>query len=484
MHLPAILFSDVLSTAMAGCVGLAALHGLHRLGLLGTWLRRSIPSPPETLSGTAPFVTVQLPLYNERDVARRLIEACARLDWPRDRFDLQVLDDSTDDTRAVVDQAAAAVRHAGVHVEVVRRSTRTGFKAGALAAGLLRARGDLIAVFDADFVPDPTFLSRVIPTFADPRVGMVQARWGHLNADESWLTRAQASLLDGHFVIEHAARQAAGCWFNFNGTAGVWRRACIDGAGGWEGDTLTEDLDLSYRAQLAGWSFAYRPDVTVPAELPPSIAAFRVQQRRWAMGSIQVAQKLGRRIFDAEVPRRVRAEALAHLWANLAWLPALGLIVGLPWTVLARVGEPPPAVGLVSLALCTLPNVVFYRLASGSFRDVVPALLLAIGLAPAQARAVVEALVGRRPGFARTPKRGEGGRSSYEPDRTRGWLELGLVVPHLAAAALAIARGHASAAPFLLFFAAGLAWVGSGAVGARSAARGEHQKGSALRGAA
>lgn len=391
----------------------------------------------------------------------------------------------TDDTRAVVDTAAAEARAAGIEVHVLRRAARTGFKAGALAAGLARSRGELVAVFDADFVPAPDFLVRLAPSFHDPRVGMVQARWDHLNAEESWLTRAQAALLDGHFVVEHAARHAAGCWFNFNGTAGVWRRACIDDAGGWEGDTLTEDLDLSYRAQLHGWRFVYRPDVGVPAELPPSLAGFRVQQRRWAMGSIQVAKKLGGRILAARVPWRVRAEATAHLLANLAWLPATALIVGLPWSVLGGLGAPPAAAGLASLVLCTLPNVLFYRLATGSFRGVAPALFLAIGLAPAQARAVVEALVGRRPGFARTPKRGGAGSSSYEPARAVGWMELALALPHLVAAAAAATAGNLGSASFLLFFATGLLWVGSGAAGhTRRSAGGRSTAPDALRGAA
>lgn len=246
--------------ALAVWLALAALlglYGLHRLQHLA-WLTRPQPHPePAPLDpGALPFVTVQLPVFNERYVVERLIAAAAALDWPRERLELQVLDDSTDDTTALAEAAAARARARGVRVVVLHRSNREGFKAGALAAGLRCARGDFIAVFDADFLPPADFLQRVVPHLG-PGVGMVQARWGHLNEGERWLTRAQSVLLDGHFVVEHTARARAGRWFNFNGTAGLWRRQAIEDAGGWQGDTLTEDLDLSYRAQLAGWRFVY-----------------------------------------------------------------------------------------------------------------------------------------------------------------------------------------------------------------------------------
>lgn len=447
-------------------VALASVHSLHRVRLLGAvWRLRSRPAlaPAAGLPGGAPFVTVQIPLFNERDVADRVIAACAALSWPHDRLELQVLDDSTDDTGAVVDASVAEARARGVSVSVLRREARVGFKAGALAAGLAAARGELVAIFDADFVPAPDFLRRIVPRFADPGLGMVQARWSHQNAAESMLTQAQATLLDGHFRIDHAARAGLGCWFNFNGTAGVWRRACIEAAGGWQGDTLTEDLDLSYRAQIAGWRFAYAPEVSVPAEVPSTMAAFRAQQRRWAMGSIQTLRKLGGAVLRSPVPGSVRVEALAHLAANLAWLPALGLTVLLPWAVLLRTS---PAVGWLaglSLGLCTLPNLVFYAVASGGWRGVPGATVLALGLAPAQARATLDGLRGAREPFARTPKRGASARSSYlEGAAGFSWLELALALPHLLAAVACVGRAEWAPVPFLLLFGLGLAWVGSG----------------------
>jgi cellulose synthase/poly-beta-1,6-N-acetylglucosamine synthase-like glycosyltransferase len=235
-------------------------------------------------------VTVQLPVYNERAVVERIVDAASALDWPRDRLEIQVLDDSTDDTRTLAARAVARARARGVHVVHRVRDTRAGFKAGALAAGLAEAKGDLVAVFDADFVPPPDFLRGATPPFGDPEVGMVQACWTHLNRDRSPLTAAQAVLLDAHFRLEHRTRADAGLFFNFNGTAGVWRRSCIADAGGWSSDTLTEDLDLSYRAQRRGWRFVFLEDLEVPAELPAHFEALQAQQHRWAKGSIQTAR--------------------------------------------------------------------------------------------------------------------------------------------------------------------------------------------------
>src|SRR5262245_26641174 len=355
----------VLTLYFVALLALAALgfHRIHLLRLLRRHRRRRSPlAPPPVLPEAAevPFVTVQLPLYNEASVAPRLLEAVCRLEWPRDRLEIQVLDDSTDDTLAVVESLAARLRTEGTEVRVLHRARRDGYKAGALAAGLAEARGTLIAVFDADFVPGPEFLREVVPAFADPGVGMVQARWGHLNREHSWLTRVQALLLDGHFLVEHAARFRSGRFFNFNGTAGVWRRACIEDAGGWQRDTLTEDLDLSYRAQLAGWRFVFQDATIAPAELPVEVAAFKGQQHRWAKGSIQTARKLLPRILAAPLPLAVRLEALLHLTANAGYLVLLAFSLLLPPAMLVRLHTPWPLAALLDVTLYALSTLAFW----------------------------------------------------------------------------------------------------------------------------
>ncbi len=455
--------SAFLLALYAVLVALCAVHGVHRVGLLVAYLRRRRRVPTAPPLGTVPFVTVQLPVFNERDVVARLVDAAAALDWPADRLEIQLLDDSTDDTALVAAPAIARARGLGLRVDVLRRDDRTGFKAGALAAGLAAARGELVAVFDADFVPAPDFLRRLAPHFADPGVGMVQAAWGHLNATASPLTRAQAALLDGHFVVEHTARARSGRWFNFNGTAGVWRRACIEAAGGWQHDTLTEDLDLSYRAQLAGWRFVYLLEHVVPAELPASLGAFRGQQRRWAKGSIEVARKLAGRIVRSDAPLATRLEALAHLGANLAWPAALALAVVLPLLVLSRGPALSPWLFVPAFALSTGVHLVFYAVATRArAADVVLATLLGIGMSVNQALAVFEALAGRRTAFVRTPKTG-GATGSYRPDAVGPVpIELALAALHLGTAARAADAGTWGSVPFLLLFGAGFAWTGLG----------------------
>lgn len=406
---------------------------------------------------------MQLPVYNERDVVARLVDAVAALDWPADRLQVQLLDDSTDDTGAHAADSLKRARARGIDAVCIHRDARTGWKAGALAAGLSSARGELIAVFDADFVPPPDFLRRVALSFADPVVGMVQARWGHLNAGVSALTAAQATLLDGHFVIEHTARNRSGRWFNFNGTAGVWRRTCIEAAGGWEHDTLTEDLDLSYRAQLAGWRFVYLLEHIVPAELPESLAAFRTQQRRWAKGSIEVARKLTGRLLRARgVPVFTRAEALLHLWANLAWPVALALALLFPPLVVLRGDVSGNAWFYLPLFfLSTGGNLLFYAVAAPRrLASLHEAALLGVGMIVNQSFAVFEALVGHRTGFVRTPKSG-GGPGSYAIAATTPIpFELSLATLHLLTAVWAVREGDWGSVPFLLLFGSGFAWTG------------------------
>ena len=478
--LPGLLdgLQAALVAGYAGCQAALAVYSSHRWSILLRPRVRRSACPPAPVAGAWPRVTVQLPVYNERRVVERLIAAAARLDYPADRLELQVLDDSTDETAALAAAAVARWRAAGVDVRHLRRGRRTGFKAGALAAGLAVARGELVAVFDADFLPPPDFLRRMVPHFADPRVGMAQARWGHLNRRRSALTSAQAVMLDAHFLLEHAARMARGLFFNFNGTAGVWRRACIEDAGGWSHDTLTEDLDLSYRAQLRGWRFVFDPDVVVPAELPCDMQALMSQQRRWAKGSIQTARKLLPAVFASRLPAAVKAEAFFHLTSNVAY-PLL-LLVGvllLP-VMLGRSSLPPALVWALQAGIVVLgvvPVAVFLargqREAGRPWREAlaggVAALVLGVGLSVNNARAVCEGLGRRRGDWERTPKTGDGAPSARAPrpyaaahGAGAGRAELLLAAYFLALLAWAAAAGQYRALPFLALLAAGFAWVG------------------------
>lgn len=444
-----------------------AILGLHRAWLAWTWWRSPVPvRPPDP--EVWPPVTVQLPVFNERYVVRRLIEAAAKLDYPRLR--IQVLDDSTDDT---TDIARAAIGEAGRPIELVHRDDRAGFKAGALQAAMAGA-DELIAVFDADFVPDPEFLRRVVPWLADPRVGMVQARWGHLNAG-SWLTAAQAVLLDAHFAIEHAARSRSGRWFNFNGTAGVWRKQAILDGGGWQSDTLTEDLDLSYRAQLAGWRFVYDDAVVAPAELPATFAAFKAQQHRWAKGSIQTARKLLGRIWRAPIPWETKVEATFHLTANLAYPLVLVLALVMPFAVGSRLWGLDLALFLAGTGSVVLFDAAAVVACGGGWRRIpaIPAsMVLGAGMAVNQARAVLEGIGGRIGTFVRTPKRGDHRGAGYAV-RVHGAVALELAFAgYLCLGVAWVAwQGHWWSVPFLGMFAAGFGAVSLGSIAeARGAA--------------
>ncbi|HOU90545.1 MAG TPA: glycosyltransferase, partial [Polyangiaceae bacterium] len=300
------------------CFVVLCLFGLHRAQLVARalWHRQQIRAMARTVDvpdDELPLVTIQLPMFNEATVARRLIEATGRMDYPRDRFEIQVLDDSTDETRGIAEAAVAALQERGVRAQYLRRPDRVGYKAGALDFGLRTARGELVAIFDADFIPQASFLRAVVGNFRDPRVAVVQTRWDHLNRDLNLLTSVQALMLDGHHLVENRVRSAAGLLWNFSGTGGVWRRQAIDDAGGWQHDTITEDLDLSYRAQLRGWKFIYRADVLTPSELPEDMSAFRAQQFRWAKGTVQTARKTLGRVFRSELSPAQKLEALFHL---------------------------------------------------------------------------------------------------------------------------------------------------------------------------
>ncbi len=412
------MFSTLLILAHISASVILAAYGAHRLSLAIRYLRHvgRRSHLPAFLPRSLPHVTVQLPLYNERYVAVRGIEALGALRYPREKLQIQVLDDSDDGTTIVASEAVQRLRDRGLDATHMQRSTRAGFKAGALAAGLETALGELVAVFDADFVPNPDFLMALVGEFDDPTVAMVQARWGHLNATSSLLTRAQALQIDAHFTIEHGVRAATDCFFNFNGTAGVWRRRAIEAVGGWSAETLTEDLDLSLRAQLAGWRFVYRDDVEAPAEVPVEVAGYRIQQQRWAQGGIQTAKKLLLRILRAPVPRRVKLEAFWQLTGHATY-PML-VVLALT-SVIASWLISPVQRGVVfvfdgtlllssTLALSMFYGVAARRRSSAGWKRrvlLVPVImLLGAGIALGQAGAVLRGIRGTRTPFHRTPK--------------------------------------------------------------------------------
>ncbi|HIE38085.1 MAG TPA: glycosyltransferase [Anaerolineales bacterium] len=464
---------------------LATLYALVTLWLtvygLNSWIlavlywrngRRSHPVPPIPRH-RLPTVTVQLPVYNEKHVVERLMDAVARLDYPRDRLQIQVLDDSTDETSRLVAARVALHRERGLDIQVLHRSHREGFKGGALAWGLTHARGELVAVFDADFVPRSDFLLHTVPHFlTDPRLGMVQARWSHLNADYSLLTRIQALALDGHFVVEQTARNRSGLPMHFNGTAGVWRRACIEASGGWQTDTVCEDLDLSYRAQLAGWRCLYLPEVEGPAELPPQILAFKRQQARWAQGSIQCLRKLARPLARSRRLSPVqKLMGLIHLSGYLAHpLMILLLLIALPLLFHPHLMRGP--LNLLG-PVCLGPFLVYATSQWALYPDwkrrllTFPLLVLVgTGIAWNNSLAAWRGLTRWGGVFARTPKfhlEGRGGEwahSRYRLGDDRAVAgEVALALYALVAAGVAWATGNTDSIPFLLLYGAAFGLV-------------------------
>ncbi|MBM3253850.1 MAG: glycosyltransferase, partial [Candidatus Omnitrophica bacterium] len=296
------------------------IYGLHAYTLIILYQKNKSKTPqrPRQL-GSFPFVTVQLPIYNEYYVVERLLNSATDLDYPKERLEIQILDDSTDSTKELCKQLAGVFKEKGFDVDYCHRSDRVGFKAGALREGLKRAKGDFIAIFDADFVPKKDFLLKTLPYFEDPGVGLVQARWGHINREYSYLTNIQAMMLDNHFAIEQVARNTSGCFINFNGTAGIFRKQCIIDAGNWQDDTLSEDIDISYRAQLKKWKFVFLKDVVCPAELPVQINAFKNQQFRWASGTFQCAFKLLPKIINSNLPLITKFQSIMHLTNYLVY---------------------------------------------------------------------------------------------------------------------------------------------------------------------
>jgi len=464
-------------SAYFACLIVLASFGAHRWYLVWLYLRhRRHPAVPRGRFASLPRLTIQLPIFNEMYVVRRLIEAVCAIRYPRELLDIQLLDDSTDETTAIVARSVAEYRRRGFDIVHLHRRDRQGYKAGALEAGLQRAKGELIAIFDADFVPPADFAETLVPFFADPEVGMVQSRWGHLNSDHSMLTRIQSMLLDGHFVIEQTARNRSGRFFNFNGTAGMWRRKCIDDAGGWEHDTLTEDLDLSYRAQLRGWRFVFLNEKVTPAELPVEMAAFKSQQHRWAKGSIQTARKLLPRILRSSLPFGVKLESTVHLTANVGYLIMVALALLVVPSIWLRQDIAPwmiAAIDLPIFTMATMSVVAFYLVAqrealgnwNGILRRIPGLMAVGIGLSINNARAVIEALRGQPSEFRRTPKynltRGErlAGRRYRMTVSTDTWIELALAVYFAVATSLAIRDGLWGAVPFLLLFEGGYAYT-------------------------
>ena len=452
---------------------LLAIYGLQAL-FLTLIARRTLfdaepPPPPDTRH--QPSVTVQLPVFNERHVVRRLIDAVAAFDWPADRLQIQILDDSTDDTSQIIANCIAFHRRNGIDITQCHRTVRQGYKAGALREGLAAARGEFIAIFDADFVPPPDFLQRTIAPFDDSEVGCVQARWGHLNANVSHLTLAQSLGIDGHFVVEQRARNELGALLNFNGTAGLWRRSCMEEAGGWQEDTLTEDLDLSYRAQLCGWRVAYLPHVIVPAEIPVSVDAFKRQQFRWAKGSMQTAKKLFTAVLGSSQPLWRKALGIAHLTGYAVHpLMLINLLFLLP-----MMSSFSPALRIASLfSLTALGPPLMYWTAMQSqgvsvrqrIRRLIVLLGLGTGLSVNNSRAVFEALLGVRSAFKRTPKFAvtraskDWHTSAYVlPSDPTVWAEIALAVYANALLLFSLLNGFWWLFPWLSLYACGYTYI-------------------------
>ena len=460
-------------------LSILAIYGWHRYYLVYLYMKHKdrVPKPLPPLESLPP-VTVQLPIFNEMYVADRLINSVGEMDYPRDLLEIQVLDDSTDETTDIAELAVRRLASRGFNIRYLHRVDRTGYKAGALEAGLREASGRFIAIFDADFVPKKDFLLRTLPYFQDPKVGMVQARWGHINQDYSLLTKIQSILLDAHFVLEHGGRNRAGCFFNFNGTAGVWRRETIDSAGGWQHDTLTEDLDLSYRAQLNGWQFLFLPDVVSPAEVPVEMNSFKSQQHRWAKGSIQTCIKLLPRILQSDQPVGVKAEAFFHLTANFNYLlmtvlsvlmfPAMYVRYNMGWTEMLLIDV--PLFAAATLSVCNF-YIVSQRELYADWRQrlrYLPFLMsIGIGLCVNNSRAVLEAIFGRQSEFARTPKYGIErdsdewvGKKYHQSVGVQPLIELALGLYFTGTVFYALANQIYGTLPFLMLFQIGFLYTG------------------------
>jgi cellulose synthase/poly-beta-1,6-N-acetylglucosamine synthase-like glycosyltransferase len=464
-------------------MAILASYGVHRYALVYNFYKnrkRVAGSPPEI--SVWPKVTVQLPIYNERYVIERLIESVAQFDYPHELLDIQVLDDSTDETRQVARDCVERYQALGLPISYLHRAHREGFKAGALQEGLKFATGEFIAIFDADFIPPADFLRRTIPYFADAKLAMAQTRWSYINRHYSPLTEVEAILLDGHFVVEHSARFRSGLFFNFNGTAGIWRRAAIDDAGGWQHDTLTEDTDLSYRAQLRGWHFVYLPEIDCPSELPVEMNAFKSQQARWAKGLMQTAKKILPRMMRADLPAAVKAEAVFHLTANISYplmvflsiilLPAMIVRFYQGWLQVLLIDLPLFLASTCSISAfyLTAERTLYPRTWKRTFLYLPFVMAVGIGLSVRNALAVLEAIFGVKSEFVRTPKyrvgagaqeHGQWVKKSYH--KSAGWmpfLEVFMGLYFAATVAYAFQNENYATIPFLLLFVWGYLYTG------------------------
>jgi cellulose synthase/poly-beta-1,6-N-acetylglucosamine synthase-like glycosyltransferase len=459
-----------------------AIYGAYRVKqVIDFWRYRKFVPQPKGKFGEddLPFITVQLPLFNEMYVTQRLVKAITEIDYPREKFQIQVLDDSTDETMKIARDTVETYAAQGFDIQYIHRTDRTGFKAGALENGLKFAKGELLAIFDADFVPKPDCLRKLVDFFTDPLVGCAQMRWSHINGNYNLLTRLQTIMLDGHFVVEQTTRNRTGGFFNFNGTAGIWRRDAIAMSGGWQHDTLTEDTDLSFRAQLMGWKFIYLLDEEAPAEIPVEINAFKAQQRRWAKGVMQVGIKLYPRIWRSRLPMRVRLEMFFRLTGNISYpLMIVASFLQFP-LLLVRYNQPFYHLMILDLPLLFFSSIsvfLFYGTAvwyldekrSPRLLHLPLVMALGLGLAFSNARAVLEALFGIKSDFIRTPK------YSVEKSHDETWkrkkykrkrgllplLELSFSVYFLLAILYAIRMSMWGTVPFLLLFFFGFGYMG------------------------
>ena len=465
-------------------MAILAMYGLHRYALVYNFFkyRKNVPGPPPEVT-VWPKVTVQLPIYNERYVIERLIETVAQFDYPRELLDIQVLDDSTDQTQQVARDCVERHQALGVPISYIHRDNREGFKAGALQDGLETATGEFVAIFDADFIPPADFLRRTVPYFTSPKIGMVQTRWSYVNRNYSVLTEVEAILLDGHFAIEHSSRFRSGLFFNFNGTAGIWRRTAIEDAGGWEHDTLTEDTDLSYRAQIRGWQFLYLPEIDCPSELPVEMNAFKSQQARWAKGLMQTAKKILPQVMRSNVPAKAKVEAFYHLTANISYPLMVFLSIILLPAMIVRFYQGWFQVLLIDLPLflastCSISS--FYLAAQRAFYPktwkrtffYLPVVMaVGIGLSVKNAVAVIEAIFGVKSEFVRTPKykveagaKNSSGWAKKKYHKSAGlmpWLEVFLGLYFACAVVYTIQNTNYATVPFLLLFVWGYLYTGT-----------------------